>query len=507
MGTVPNDVKPDPDTDVSPAQVEALLKSADWEARLEQARLARNKVLEERAKGGVAVDSMRGPRPWEMAATTDLAERRRMRTQAAVDAPVLRPGLSAPNGGGRHAVGNLAVGSLAATGRPAVGTAVALVPPERSMHLSVQPSADPQSDIKRVGSRLMWVGMAFGLGLGLGLGGVLLPQLLPSPGQELAGAVPATSAPQPIEAVRPPVATQITDLSAPVAAQPVEPVAAAQNPPAAVAVSDGAPAALPVLGAAPIAPDAAAEAAGFPAGDALPVRTAALRFPGPASGGPDAAPGIVRASGLRPLAFVPSVAVGQSAGDAADAAILRPGDNAPGLRLARPAALRTVQDKADVLPLAASFTAADAPVTPRYADITLRVLSVASADAALVGELTEKVRAAGFTPVAGKALKINVKKTHVRFYHPADAGAAAAAAESVGGEVRDFTSVMSPPPPGTIEIWISGKPAMAEASAKPAKKAKKSTTRKASAPAQPKRDPVQALRDRIAAQLRNGDHL
>ena len=497
MGTVQNDVDLEPGTDVSPAHVEALLKSADWEARLEQARMARNKVLAERAKGGVAVDAMRGPRPWEMATTTDLAERRRIRAQAAADASSLKPAMAAPNRGVPAAVGG-----QAAEERTVAGTAVALVAKERPLDLAVHASAEPRREEKRSGSRLMWVGMAFAMGLGLGLGGVLLPRLLPSASQDMADAVPQAAV-----TVSPPFATQITDLSAPAIPPPAEPVVAAGVPAAVVPAPGAAPVALAVLGATPVAPNAPAEPAGFPAGDVLPVRAAALRFPGQVSGGPDAAPGIVRASVLRPLAFVPRLTAGPGASGAADAAILRPGDNGPGLRLERPAALPTAPDGPDTLPLVVSFTPADAPVTARYATVTLKVLSVDSADPALVSDLTEKVRGAGFAPVAGRPLTISVKKTHVRFYHSADAGAAAAAAASVGGQARDFTSMASPPPPGTVEVWISGKPAVTEASAKPATKTKKSTTRKASAPAQPKRDPVQALRDRIAAQLRNGDHL
>ena len=224
MGTVQNDVDLEPGTDVSPAHVEALLKSADWEARLEQARMARNKVLAERAKGGVAVDAMRGPRPWEMATTTDLAERRRIRAQAAADASSLKPAMAAPNRGVPAAVGG-----QAAEERTVAGTAVALVAKERSLDLAVHASAEPRREEKRSGSRLMWVGMAFAMGLGLGLGGVLLPRLLPSASQDMADAVPQAAV-----TVSPPFATQITDLSAPAIPPPAEPVVAAGVPAAGI---------------------------------------------------------------------------------------------------------------------------------------------------------------------------------------------------------------------------------------------------------------------------------
>lgn len=63
---------------------------------------------------------------------------------------------------------------------------------------------------------------------------------------------------------------------------------------------------------------------------------------------------------------------------------------------------------------------------------------------------------AGFPAPRVGTVDLTIRENQVRFYHPADAGAAEAMALALGAKARDFTQSGSRPPDGIIEVWVAG---------------------------------------------------
>jgi hypothetical protein len=102
----------------------------------------------------------------------------------------------------------------------------------------------------------------------------------------------------------------------------------------------------------------------------------------------------------------------------------------------------------------------------------------------------------------GRFTRVNftVTETHVRYYLPEDAEAAATLGEIIGAEVRDHTSFRPRPPDGTLEIYIAG-----ESSAAPPRASapqRSAAPQRAQAPAP--EDEMTRMRNNILNRLRSG---
>ncbi len=502
MGTVVTDFGAEPVAEVDSASAELLFNSSSWQARLDQARVTREKILAERALNGEArLDNMSGPRPWEKTARKapgadapaaqpeDLAERRRLRTLALMEGQML-PATAPMAEAVFRSSGAVHLKPVAAA-LPAA-TALPVTPPTE-----VQAAVLPRQ-IAGIGVRSVLIGVAFAFGLGIGLGAVLIPSLVAAPPAppDVAMAAPAVPASAPVAA--PPAAldpgSPIVDLSA--AMPRVRP--AAPEVLGAVQQSLGRPA---VAGAAPV----------IPAVSIPPVRVAEPARITPV-GRADVAAGLTDRNPARPVVL--TVFTSPVAGTAALTAIAYPqaGGVAPVAQEATATLALPLDAGGDALPGLVSIAPAAAPtMTPAnpYAGITVRILAPAGTSDAEMTRLEGKLTQAGFSPDAAKPTTFKVSQTHIRFYHDADAQAAGAIAASMDAEARDFTTAGSALPAGTIELWVSGNPATAEAAPAKKKAAKaKKTARKVAAVQQPSgQSKIQALRDRLAAKMKNGDHL
>jgi hypothetical protein len=102
----------------------------------------------------------------------------------------------------------------------------------------------------------------------------------------------------------------------------------------------------------------------------------------------------------------------------------------------------------------------------------------------------------------GRFTRVNftVTETHVRYYLPADAEAAATLGEIIGADVRDHTNFRPSPPDGTLEIYIAG-----DSAAPPPRAA---ASQRASAPQRARppapEDEMTRMRNNILNRLRSG---
>ncbi len=115
---------------------------------------------------------------------------------------------------------------------------------------------------------------------------------------------------------------------------------------------------------------------------------------------------------------------------------------------------------------APALAAAEPPVAaPRTQRILVNAPSGAPTEATLAA-----LRASGFDAVAVQPTRLTIRSSSVRYYHAADAAAAAEVAALIapglpGGvaEARDFSDAPSRGAPGHLEIWIASAPARAAA--------------------------------------------
>lgn len=234
-------------------------------------------------------------------------------------------------------------------------------------------------------------------------------------------------------------------------------------PPSPLAGGRGAPdralaLAPPLAGAPPVAPLAEATAAVPHLADSLP----ALPAPGPATGQAAARPGAGIDAPVTRTAFAAAPVAG--------------------------AALRDTLPRVIAPPPAAP--------APSFAGISLDVHAPGSIGDDALDRIVADLAGIGFAPNPVSRVGFRVRETHVRFYHGADADAAATLAQAAGATARDFTSFRPSPPAGTLELWLEGG---AGATAK--------KPRNRTAPADPLAARKRALRDLLVEQLRRGDHL
>lgn len=78
------------------------------------------------------------------------------------------------------------------------------------------------------------------------------------------------------------------------------------------------------------------------------------------------------------------------------------------------------------------------------------------AAAAEIADVTAALAGAGFPDRRPQPVGFTVSRTHLRYYHAADAEAAREIAARIGAEARDFTHFRPSPPTGKIEVWIAG---------------------------------------------------
>ncbi|MCB2135853.1 MAG: hypothetical protein KDE08_07895 [Rhodobacteraceae bacterium] len=135
----------------------------------------------------------------------------------------------------------------------------------------------------------------------------------------------------------------------------------------------------------------------------------------------------------------------------------------------------------------------------RYAAYTVNIHAPGGMADADVEDVVAALTETGFTVSDPARVTFRISSNHVRFYHAADAEAAAALAAEIGGPARDFTTFSPAPPEGLIEVWLAGSTSGAVA--------KTTTTRKKPRAPVSEEAQIQALRDRLIQQLRSGQHL
>jgi hypothetical protein len=166
----------------------------------------------------------------------------------------------------------------------------------------------------------------------------------------------------------------------------------------------------------------------------------------------------------------------------------------------------SLQDGAGALPGLTDAVRSPAEPPAAYAGVALRLMVPAGAPEGAEARAAAVLFGAGFPAPEQRAVSVTISRDHVRFYHSSDAEAAAEAARAIGGDARDFSGMDSPPPPGTVEVWLAGssREGGTVAAAKPASKPKAAKPRaeRAKTPAPSQANQIQALRDRIARQLK-----
>jgi len=222
------------------------------------------------------------------------------------------------------------------------------------------------------------------------------------------------------------------------------------------------PAVVEVAPALAVAPFAAATT-GAAAGPPDPVETAAPAMPAEAE--PPAEPGApARAADI---SDVSDTAGATTARDAADGPVLAPMPRAVALRSEPDAAApQAAIDAAAAAEPARVETASASPglspaPTVRREEVLVYVSTGAQGEL-LAGALGE----AGFVTITTQPSRHAISASNVRYYHAADAEAAAAIAEALAPRlpdgaalVRDFTAAERRSAPGRIEVWVAGAPA------------------------------------------------
>lgn len=256
------------------------------------------------------------------------------------------------------------------------------------------------------------------------------------------------------------------------------------------------------------APTAAPRAPALPEGEAGIAAVLAATLPAGARGEPSFAPVLA----LPPAATLPSVPLPGAAaavpaladrgparpvsGPATDRTATLPGAVRPAARIAL---LAAPEEAAPPLPdmLPRVVPAPAARPAPSYAGFSLHVHAPGSIGDDALDRLAGVLAGIGFAPNPVARVGFSVRDTQVRFFHAADAAAAAVLAGAAGAVARDFTSFRPSPPQGTLELWLeggTGGPAAGQPS-------------RAKAPSDPLAARKRALRDLLVDQLRRGDHL
>lgn len=145
---------------------------------------------------------------------------------------------------------------------------------------------------------------------------------------------------------------------------------------------------------------------------------------------------------------------------------------------------------------------------PPYAGLSVKILSAAATDTPSLTALATALSDAGFPAADIGQVSHRIRQTHVRYYHAADAEAAAVIAGRLGAVARDFSGANPLPPEGLIEVWVappSGGNAQvappAEATPKPAP-VKTAAKKKAAAKKPPMAPAPDATADAEAARVK-----
>lgn len=483
---------------------EELLAKGSFHARLAQARAARERALAESGSAdGFILNTSR--KPWERDDDTPKADDRLVTALEATVAP--------SNVTRLHA--DAAPADLGRTGAERLpGETVAFpAAPVRRLHIVPQaapapaevPSVDPVPPRRRIA--MIEGGFVIGLAIGAVVAFGMLSLVDPPAGS-------STAVPRALVTAGAPAMPQTTaasdgavTLAAAVDPAPVRAVlprlAPVQGRDAALAASAPSAALAALAGFAPTAPDVRPE----PVDDPF-VRPAALSA---APGAPTPLPGLSAAAApeVAPRPLLRFAAPSMSPGDGAsvlDRAAQTGSPTALDAFLPRPEVLPAAARMASLVGIPATpdlgLPAQPAPVAPgpRYPGPVV-VNAPASLTDSEVEALVAGLGAEGFVVAEPARVGVTVKQSNVRYFHPEDADAAAAVAAALGALVRDFTDFSPAPPAGAIEVWLAGREtASASAQTAAPRKARQATTR-------PQQTELEALRDRILRQLRNGEHL
>lgn len=467
----------------------ALLRSASFLEKLEHARAQRQRVLAERAQHPDQMDDLTGlTKPWEQSApggpdqpprpvrhhSLDLLPFEKVSPKSpAAELPAEETVRQPANVPGIFALKAPAPDSVAPDSVKSGGDAPEVIAPNLAAPAAdaSEPQAD-QTDPTEAKTRKAWTGwrvpagFAFGAGLGLALTWAL-PALMHR------GGGPAQMAQQP-------------------------PVSLAPKAPAAAAATSAEPgAALPVAPASqaaatkPLTPAAPTLAAAAPDTDLTaqpPILPPRILVTAPAAPAPDAPPAPMRkpapfADGLSKGALPLTLALAKPADLPLDPQLLPP---APAMLAPPP-------------PLVSTAPPDKPAISPGLSAVSVHILAPKGAAPDLSDKLAATLSGAGYKVTETAAVGATITKTQVRFYHAADATAAAALAKTIGAQARDFTSFDPSPPTGTIEVWIAAKaPAPATKKKKPAKAAKA-----APPPGPSDAQQLQDLRDKLLKELQN----
>jgi hypothetical protein len=539
-------------------EVAGVLRSMNWEERLEQARARRQAVLERntsddkrpvvRIIDAAAVARKRADTqplgPARPAAVPDARPVAAPEPEAAAPPPPDALAAAAPPPGarastaGRTAMGfglGLGIGaSLVAGAFLLLGLPGAPTPPSGSAS-AVAPAAAPQRPAPAASpaAPAPRVSAALPPDLAPPAGGVapLLAAFAPGPAGRPAPAGPSAAGPDTAPLMVPipglPVfarldlallqggesfATPVLAAFAPGPAgrpAPAGPASLAPDTTPRTVALPAQPAVVPVVIAlaAPAVPAGAATAPARVAAAAGIAQRASGSFVVP-DAGPNATPRVEAATSRPAAGLVPEAPPGAAP---AFAGVDVPADVPSPVLAALPAAPAAAAPSergpaASLLP-PAPMAEAPAPDIPGAAAKFVRLAVPQSVGDAEAEEIAGLLKDLGIGDSRVTRVGYKVSESHVRYYHRDDAPAAAALAAILGTSARDHTAFRPRPPDGTMEVFLAGEPTTpAPRVASAPKRAAPAQATRSRPQAQP-RDETAAMRDRIVNRLRRGEHL
>lgn len=91
---------------------------------------------------------------------------------------------------------------------------------------------------------------------------------------------------------------------------------------------------------------------------------------------------------------------------------------------------------------------------PLIDNLNISLIIPAQAAHGKLRDVSTALKDSGFRINEPRLVSYAISTTHVRYYNEADARAAALLAQNIGGDVRDFTEYASPPPEGSVEVFV-----------------------------------------------------
>ena len=470
------------------AAVQNMLNSEAWQARLDKARVEREKILAERALKSPPSNPFASGQPRHL-------------TQLLQPKPDVFKALETEVLPSDPADTDLAEIEFAKPARPLIRAVpdqprLPALLPQIMPPAVVVPIVSPEP-VRRKGSARMIAGFALGLIAGVGATSFIATRG-PEPAAKVEQSAVTAAEPAPLVAAAPAGNTA----PSPAVLAVAEPVAVVQptassTPPAAPMVDLGAGL---LGGVGPVQPDIPAIA------NVVTVAAAYPPTPLGATASVDHPPLPISLPAPRPdpaslpLAFAATGT--EDWGAAALPVVLgSPSQSTPTAALAAPVADGAPEPLASPAALVLEIASADVTqtlVAPQRISI-FAPPSLTDTDAQATATM---LQTAGFNVADPGRVSLTVRSDQVRFYHEEDRATAMLLADKVAGLARDFTGADNRPPMGTVELWLKGTAASAPA-AKPVKHHKA-----ARAPRVAAQDPqIRILRDQIVRQLQNGDHL